>query len=349
METADHAPAQGARRAPRRRTRLVLGAIACAAMIAALVATGVQQRSNAATGYQAVLGEQQLRIMAPANPGGGWDQTARAVQTSLADVVGRTEVYNVGGAGGTIGLPQFVRNEGEPTELMVTGSIMVGAILTNGADRSLEDVDMLARLTTEYLAVVVPADSDIETMEQLGEAMAEDVGGVSIAGGSAGGVEQVLAGLIAADVGADPSEVSYVAHSGGGEALTTILSGRSTAGISGISEIAPYIADGSVRALAVSSPEPLAIPEGVPTLRDSGIDVELQNWRGIAAPLGITPEAHDALVAMLDEMRATETWQGILADRGWGDAYLTGDELEAFVDDEQATTAEVLEQIGLVG
>lgn len=340
-------PSRG-RRVPR-AVRLGAAAVAALAMIATLVVTGIEQRSTAATGYQAVLGERQLRLMAPANPGGGWDQTARAMQTALSGVVGRSEVYNVGGAGGTIGLPQFVRHAGEPNELMVTGSIMVGAILTNGSDSSLEDVDMLARLTTEYLAVVVPANSEIETMAQLGDAMVQDVGAVSIAGGSAGGVEQVLAGLIAQDVGADPSEVSYVAHSGGGEALTTILSGRATAGISGISEIAPYIADGSVRALAVSSPEPLTIPEGVPTLRESGIDVELQNWRGVAAPLGISDEAHAALVAMLDEMRATETWQQILADRGWGDAYLTGDELELFVDDEQARTAQVLEQIGLVG
>lgn len=352
METAQHESGDeqappGRGRIPR-PVRLGIGVAAALAMIAGLVVSGIEQRSSAATGYQAVLGERQLRIMAPANPGGGWDQTSRAVQTALGEVIGRSEVYNVGGAGGTIGLPQFVRHAGEPNELMVTGSIMVGAILTNGSESSLEDVDMLARLTTEYLAVVVPADSEIETMEQLGEAMAADVGAVSIAGGSAGGVEQVLAGLIAQDVGADPSAVSYVAHSGGGEALTTILSGRATAGISGISEIAPYIDDGSVRALAVSSPELLDIPEGVPTLRDSGIDVELQNWRGIAAPLGITDEEHAALVAMLDEMRATDAWQQILADRGWGDAYLTGDELERFVDDEQATTAEVLEQIGLV-
>jgi putative tricarboxylic transport membrane protein len=346
MVTEDQ-PAGQRRRVPR-SVRLVIGAIASVAMIATLVVTGLEQRSSAANAYETALGGRQLSIMAPANPGGGWDQTSRAVQASLADIIGRSEVYNVGGAGGTIGLPQFVRHSGEANELMVTGAIMVGAILTNESEASLEDVDMLARLTTEYLVIAVPASSPIETMEELGEAMAADVGSVSIAGGSAGGVEQVLAGLVAQAVGADPAQVSYVAHSGGGEALTTMLSGSSTAGISGISELAPYIADGSMRALAVSSPEELDTLPGVPSLREVGIDVELQNWRGIAAPLGLEPTEREALVAMLDEMHESETWNEILADRGWEDAYLTGPELEEFIHNDQETTEQVLRSIGLV-
>ncbi|WP_261165504.1 tripartite tricarboxylate transporter substrate binding protein [Microbacterium sp. Marseille-Q6965] len=341
-------PSDGSLRPRRSRLGLLLGAVAAVAMVAVLAVTGLQQRSTAASALENALGGEQLRIMAPAEPGGGWDQTSRAVQTALGDIVGRTEVYNVGGAGGTIGLPQFVRHEGRASELMVTGAIMVGAILTNGSDATLDDVDMLARLTTEYLVIAVPADSEIQSMEQLADMMREDVGSVSIAGGSAGGVEQILTGLLAGAVGADPREASYVAHSGGGEALTTMLSGRSTAGISGISELAPYIEDGSMRALAVSSPEPLDSMPGVPTLYDAGLDVELQNWRGIAAPRGLTDDEREALLTMLDEMHESEAWQEILADRGWEDAYLTGPELQEFLANDIETTENVLRQIGLV-
>ncbi|WP_203137070.1 Bug family tripartite tricarboxylate transporter substrate binding protein [Microbacterium sp. JZ31] len=343
LPTQDQAP-------PRRgsRWRLIVGALAAVAMIAALALTGITQRSQSASALEDALGGRQLRIMAPADPGGGWDQTSRAVQTALGDIVGRTEVYNVGGAGGTIGLPQFVRHTGEANELMVTGAIMVGAILTNGSEATLDDVDMLARLTTEYLVIAVPADSEIRTMEDLADAMAEDVGSVSIAGGSAGGVEQVLTGLVAEAVGADPREASYVAHSGGGEALTTMLSGRSTAGMSGISELLPYIEDGSMRALAVSSPERVDNLPDVPTLRESGLDIELQNWRGIAAPKGLSESEREALIAMLDEMHGSAAWQEILSDRGWEDAYLTGPELTEFLQKDQETTAQILEQIGLV-
>lgn len=331
-----------------RAARLAIGSVASIAMVTTLAVTGIQERSEGVTGYEAVLGDQQLSIMAPANPGGGWDQTARAMQTALADVVGRTEVYNVGGAGGTIGLPQFARLDGQANQLMATGSIMVGAILTNGSSTTLDDVDVLARLLTEYLVVVVPADSDIQSMDDLAEAMRADVGAVSVAGGSAGGVEQILAGLIAEDVGADPTQVSYVAHSGGGEALTTILSGRATAGVGSINEMVPYVADGTMRALAVSSPERSEQLPDVPSLMEAGVDVELQNWRAVAAPLGLTDEERDALVQLLDDMRATDPWQDTLADRGWEDAWLTGPELDAFLSEDQQTTEAVLAQLGLL-
>jgi putative tricarboxylic transport membrane protein len=319
------------------------------AVVVALVTTNLARSASPATAIQAALGGQQLRIMAPANPGGGWDQTARAMQSSLADVIGRSEVYNVGGAGGTPGLAQFVQHHGDASQLMATGAIMIGAVITNESPYSLQDVTMLARLSTEYLVLVVPADSEIETLDQFAQLMRDDVGAQSISGGSAGGVEQILAGLFAQAAGADPAEVSYVAHSGGGEALTTLLSGRSTAGISGISEIAPYIADGSVRALAVSSPGRVENLPDVATFHEQGLDVELQNWRGVAAPPGISEEDEEALVTMLTEMHDTEAWGDIVQTRGWGDEFLTGPEFDEFVAAQEETIGTVLDDIGLGG
>lgn len=343
---ADERPPTGAL-----RDRLGLGLVIAlaVAVVLALVATNLARSASPATAIQTALGGQQLRIMAPANPGGGWDQTARAAQSSLADVVGRSEVYNVGGAGGTPGLAQFVQHRGDASQLMVTGAIMIGAVITNESPYSLQDVTMLARLSTEYLVLVVPAESEVEDLDDLVGRMRDDVGGQSISGGSAGGVEQILAGLFAQAAGADPAEVSYVAHSGGGEALTTLLSGRSVAGISGISEIAPYIADGSVRALAVSSPERVENLPEVPTFHEQGLDVELQNWRGIAAPEGVSAADEEALVTMLTEMHDTEAWAEIVEARGWGDEFLTGPELDEFVAEQEETIGAVLDDIGLGG
>jgi putative tricarboxylic transport membrane protein len=293
------------------------------------------------------LDGRQLRIMAPAAPGGGWDQTSREMQKALGPLVGRSEVYNVAGAGGTIGLSQFVRLNGDPSQLMTTGLIMIGAAEANGSPYSLADTVPLARLTTDYQAVVVAADSPLADMGAVAAAMREDVGAVSISGGSAGGVEQILAGLLAKAVGADPAAVAYVAHSGGGEALTTLLSGRSTIGISGISEIRPQIEAGTVRALAVSSAERLPQLPQIPTLRECGLDVELQNWRGVVAPEGITPEQEAALETTVLEMTRTPEWRDALVRRGWGDATLAGPEFEEFVSSEQARVAQVLHEIGL--
>lgn len=294
-----------------------------------------------------VLGDRQLRIMAPASPGGGWDQTAREMQESLRELVGRTEVDNVSGAGGTIGLAQFIRFSDDPTQLMATGLIMVGAIKANGSRYSLEDTTPLVRLTTDYQVVVVRADSDLEDVDGVADAMRADLPAVSIAGGSAGGAEHILAGMIAKAAGADPSRLSYVAHSGGGEMLSTLLSGRATIAISGLSEILPQIESGAVRALAVSSPDRLDALPATPTLRESGMDVELQNWRGVVAPKGISDTEEQALEDLLVDMTRTDAWRDALRERGWGNATLAGDEFEDFVRAEQDRVSRVLDEIGL--
>jgi putative tricarboxylic transport membrane protein len=341
---APHGRDPGAGR--RRWTRWAPLAVAALAT-GALVATAPAEHAHAGSTVQDVLGDRQLRIMAPASPGGGWDQTSREMQGALRELVGRTEVYNVSGAGGTIGLSQFVRFDGDPIQLMTTGLIMIGAAKANGSPYSLADTTPLVRLTTDYQAIVVPVGSPLADTADLVTAMRADLPGVSIAGGSAGGVEQILAGLLAKAVGGNPAQVSYVAHSGGGEALTTLLSGRATIGISGLSEIQPQIESGTVRALAVSSPQRLpALPE-VPTLREAGLDVELQNWRGVVAPKGIGREQEQALENVLVDMTRTDAWRQALRRRGWGDATLAGPEFEAFVRSEQVRVSQVLDEIGL--
>jgi putative tricarboxylic transport membrane protein len=343
------APGTTEERAPRKPPGRsgVIALVAAIAATAAVVLTAPAADQGGAV--QDVLGDEQLRIMAPAAPGGGWDQTSREMQKALREMIGRTEVYNVAGAGGTIGLSQFVRHEGDPSELMTTGLIMMGAVVANGSPHSLADTIPLARLTTDYQVVVVAADSPLTDVPGLVSAMQADVAAVSISGGSAGGAEQIMAGLLAQAVGADPAKVSYVAHSGGGEALTTVLSGRSTIGIFGLSEIAPQIEAGTVRALAVSSAERLPSLPDVPSLKESGLDVVVENWRGVVAPAGITDQEEQALEDLLVRMAHTDAWRDALARRGWGDALLAGPEFEAFVQSEQDRVSKVLTQIGLGG
>jgi putative tricarboxylic transport membrane protein len=343
---ADDPGDQAAR--PRRRWHRFAPLVAAVVATIAVVATAPVDTTDAGgSALRDVIGDRQLRIMAPAAPGGGWDQTSREMQGALRELVGRTEVYNVAGAGGTIGLSQFVRRTGDPTELMTTGLIMIGAVEANDSPHSLAETTPLVRLTTDYQVVAVAADSPISDMAGVVAAMRNDIAAVSISGGSAGGAEQILAGLIAKAVGADPARMSYVAHSGGGEALTTLLSGRSTIGISGISELMPQIEAGTVRALAVSSPERLPALPDVPTLRETGVDAELQNWRGVVATADISPEQEQALEDLLVNMTRTDAWREALARRGWGDATLAGPEFEEFVRSEQERVSQVLDEIGL--
>nr|WP_237684289.1 tripartite tricarboxylate transporter substrate binding protein [Pseudaminobacter soli] len=290
------------------------------------------------------------KIMAPAAPGGGWDQTARSMQAALQDegISSNVQVTNVPGAGGTIGLAQFVNQaNGDPSQLIVGGYVMVGAILTNNSPVTLEQVTPIARLTGEYEAIVVPAASDIKDMAGLVEKLKADPGSVSWAGGSAGGTDHITAGLIAKAIGVDPTKVNYIAFSGGGEALAAILGNQVTVGISGYGEFAEQVKAGTLRLIGISSDERI---EGIdaPTFKEGGADVSIQNWRMVAAAPGITDEQKHAITAEIGKMAKSATWQKTLNDKGWADTFLAGDEFSKQLNKDIESTTVILKEIGLV-
>jgi putative tricarboxylic transport membrane protein len=289
-----------------------------------------------------------LKIMAPAAPGGGWDGTARAMQAALqGEKLANVQVQNVPGAGGIIGLAQFVnQSKGDPNSLIVGGYVMVGAIIANKAAVTLDNVTPIARLTGEYEAIVVPASSPIKSMADLVAQLKADPGKVSWGGGSAGGVDHIAAGLIAKAAGVDPKKVNYIAFSGGGEALASILGGKVTVGVSSWSEFESQVKAGKLRVLAVSSAEPLPGVDA-PTLKQAGLNVDIQNWRMVAAPPGITPEQKAALTKVVQTMAESKTWKDMCAQKGWISTYLAGPAFDAALKQEISQTTTVLKDLGL--
>ncbi|HSO06637.1 MAG TPA: tripartite tricarboxylate transporter substrate-binding protein [Pelomicrobium sp.] len=290
-----------------------------------------------------------LKILIPANPGGGWDSTGRALAAAMqsAGSVKNVQFENKGGAAGTIGLAQFVNTaKGDPNALMVGGMVMVGGIIQNKSPVDLTMVTPVARLTTEYLVVVVPGSSPIKDMKELAAKFKADPGSVSWAGGSAGGSDHILAGLIAKDLGVEPSKVNYVPFKGGGEAVAAIIGGHVTAGISGYSEFEQHIKSGRMRAVAISSP---AREPGidVPTLKEQGYNVELANWRGIFAAPGISKEQQAALIKAVEAGVKSPAWAETLKQRNWTGVWLPGDEYRAFIDNDVKRIGEILAGLNL--
>jgi putative tricarboxylic transport membrane protein len=296
------------------------------------------------------LAQQELKIIAPAGPGGGWDSAARSIQQVLTQtgLAKSVQVVNVTGAGGTVGLAQFVNQaKGDPSQLMVNGITMVGAILTNKSPVTLDQVTPIARLTGDPLVIVVPANSPIKSVKELADAVKADPAKVTWAGGSAGGADHILAALFAKAAGSDPSKVNYIAFSGGGEALAAMLGGRVTAGISGYGEFESQIKAGKLRALAISSGKRLANAD-VPTLKEQGLDVEVVNWRAIVAGPDITAEQKKSLTETVEKVVKSKEWAEILKQRGWEDFYLAGEPFTAFLKEEQVRVGDVLKSVGLV-
>ncbi len=305
----------------------------------------------AALGVSGVAGAiDNVKILIPANPGGGWDQTGRALAQAMlaAKLVKNVKLDNRGGAGGTIGIAQFVNSaKGDPEALMIGGQVMVGAIELNKSPVTLAQVTPLARITAEFDAIAVPTASKFRTLRELLQALKADPGAVAFGGGSAGGIDHILVALMARAVGADPKRINYIPYAGGGEAMAALIGGHVAAGASGVAEFAPQVKAGKLRMLAVSSARRLEDYPTIPTVREQGADVEATNWRAVFAAPGITPAQRDELLRLVFATVKSAPWQETLKRNDWAEYLMAGEEFRSFLETEQKRTAQVLKEVGL--
>ena len=291
-----------------------------------------------------------VKMMIPANPGGGWDTTGRALGKALQDAgVASSVTYDdKGGAAGAIGLAQFVNgSKGDANAMMVMGAVMLGGIITGKPPVGLDKVTPLARLTSEYNVFVLPSNSPFKTMKDVVEQLKKDPGSVKWGGGSRGSTEHIAAAMIAREVGVDPAKINYVAFRGGGEATAAILGGNVTVGGSGFSEFAEYITAGKMKPIGVTSGTRLKGID-VPTLKEQGINVEIGNWRGVYGAPGITKAQRDALIAMVEKATKSKAWAEALQKNDWTPAWLAGDPFAEFVDAEFASLRATMVKSGMV-
>jgi putative tricarboxylic transport membrane protein len=291
-----------------------------------------------------------IKMMIPANPGGGWDTTGRALGKALQDSGAAASVTfeNKGGAAGAIGLAQFYNaSRGDGNALMVMGAVMLGGIITGKPPVSVTQITPIARLTTEYNVFVLPANSPFKTMAEVVEQMKKDPGSIKWGGGSRGSTEHIAAAMIAREAGVDPSKINYVPFRGGGEATAAILGGNVTVGGSGYSEFQQYIESGRMKAVAVTSDARLK-GIAIPTLKEQGINVVIGNWRGVYGAAGINDAQRKTLTEMIVKATKSKAWAEALEKNNWTAALLTGKEFEDFVDRDFASLRATMVKAGMV-
>ena len=311
-----------------------------AALAAAGALPAALQSAHAAT---------NLKMMIPANPGGGWDTTGRALGKAFQEAgVGSVTFENKGGAAGAIGLAQFVNSaKGDGNALMVMGAVMLGGIITGKPPVSITQATPLARLTTEYNVFVVPAESPFKSMKDVVDALKKDPGSVKWGGGSRGATEHIAAAMLAREVGIDAAKINYVPFRGGGEAVAAILGNNVSVGGSGYSEFQQYIDSGKMRAIAVTSATRLK-GINVPTMKEQGFNVEIGNWRGVYGGPGISAEQRKALTDLIVKATKTRAWAEALEKNGWTPALMVGKEFEDFVDRDFASLRATMVKAGMV-
>jgi putative tricarboxylic transport membrane protein len=323
--------------------RMVTGLVI--AVIAALLvsACGVTRGEEAS-------GLHRLRMMVPNSPGGGYDLTARTAVKIMEDddITGRVEVFNVIGAGGTVAMARLMNEKGNGDLMMMMGLGVVGATYTNGSKARASDATALAKMVEEQEGILVPGDSPFKTVQDFVAAWKADPASVTIGGGSSpGGPDHLFPMETAKAAGVDPAEVNFVSYDGGGDLLTALLGKKITVGTSGLGEFVDQIESGQLRVLAVSGSERVEDVDA-PTLTEAGINLTFTNWRGILAPPGISDDAKQAMVNVLEELHGTQQWKEALVKNGWTDAFQTGAEFEQFLKDQDNRVSSTLTDLGLL-
>ena len=279
----------------------------------------------------------QLRIVIPANTGGGWDQTGRALGAALTSsgMVDKVIYENIGGKGGTLGLAEYLkRYDNDPDSLLIGGMVMVGALALNKTSDQLKKVQPLAKLTSDYLVVAVPADSPIHNPQALIKAMREDLSALAIAGGSAGGVDHMYAGMLARMAKAKPEELQYKPFPGGNDLVNALLQKQVQVGISGYSEFRDELRAGKLRALGISSRRTLF---GIASMRDQGVDAEMSNWRAVFTGKNLPAERIQQMIAAIEFASNHESWKQSLSSNHWNASWQTGKPLQDFMEIETST------------
>jgi putative tricarboxylic transport membrane protein len=331
--------------------RIALGAVLAGALaVSGCGATKDQANGDSSASAASAAPATGLQYMVPNSPGGGYDTTARAAAQVMEKegITGTVQVFNLPGAGGTVGLQRVVNEEGNGKLAMQMGLGVVGAAYTQNTDASLADTTPIAKLIEEAGAIVVPKDSPYQDINQLVAAWKADPKALAVGGGSSpGGPDHLLPMQLAQAVGIDPKTVSFVSYDGGGELLPALLGSKIAFGASGFGEFLDQVEAGDVRVLAVTSAERVDALKDVPTLKESGIDLEFTNWRGVVAPPGISEEDKAVWIDAFTAMHASEAWKAELEKRGWVDAFSTGDEFGTFLTEQDTEVAELLKSLGL--
>jgi len=291
-----------------------------------------------------------VKFMAPGSVGGGYDQTARVLGKALieAGAAKGATFENKGGAGGTLGLAQFANStKGDPNALLVVGAIMVAGIEQNKPQITLKDVTPIARLFTEYNVIAVRKESEFKTLDDLIKAFKAKPTSITFGGGSKGSIDHIGIAELAGKLDVPVSKVNYVAFGGGGEVVAQALGGQLKVITGGYAELGQYIKNGQFRVLAIGAPE--RVPGiDAPTLKESGYDVIIGNWRGVYGAAGLSAEQRKEVIDAVVAASNSKVWQDNIQTNAWTPSVLTGDDFGKFVDEEHVRLRAMLVKVGLL-
>lgn len=301
--------------------------------------------------------ERNVEIIAGADPGGGFDRTARAIKSALEEkgsIDTNISVQNRPGAGGSVGWTYMNTHESDGHYLSLSSPSLPSGNLTGNSDLSYKDMTPISMMLEEYIAFAVRADSPIETGSDFIRRVEDDPESVTVGiATTLGNHNHVATALPLREAGVSAEGLRSVrtpVFDSGGKALNALLSGAIDVLPAPTSNVVEQMRAGKVRIIAVSSPERLGgAMQDVPTWEEQGIEgATFNNWLGVVGPKGLGDSEIQYWQDKMSDVTKTHAWQKAAEENYWETNYMDSQKTTQFMKNQREELESILTDLGLV-
>ncbi|MDQ0926613.1 putative tricarboxylic transport membrane protein [Bacillus atrophaeus] len=277
-----------------------------------------------------------IEIVVPAEPSGGWDLTARAIQSVLKqkDIV-RNSVHIVykPGSGGDKGW-NYVNTQDKPT-ISMTSSLILSNYILGQSKLKPDDFTPLAILAKEWQTVALPKGSAIQNGKQLLRHIKQYPGEVKIGFAPGLGNDDQLSFVRAAEMyGIDPFDIQFYQYDSSEELIQGLIRHEIEAASMTASEAKKYYKTGEITLAAVTSEKRLSGFGSVPTWKEQGIPFVFSHWRGIMGPKNMSDEEVLYWDQALKKVTSSAEWKRKIKEQDWESFYLNSRETKRFLEEQ---------------
>jgi putative tricarboxylic transport membrane protein len=317
-----------------------------------LVVAGFALASGMAFSQDTWKPERNIEIVVGSSAGTGTDRTARLIQKIWQDQKAlpvTATVVNKPGGGGAVSWAYLSPKAGDGHSLLVTSYNLVTNHITGRSSLTHTDFTLISLLISEYIGFAVRPDSPYQSLAELVKALRENPDAVSFGiSSSAGGANHIAVGLLAKAAGVDVKKLKVVVFNGGGESLAATLGGHVTVWVNSAASIAKPYAAGTVRPLAISSPQRLpGALANLPTTREAGFPTVADNWRLVIAPKGLSPAQVSYWDATFKALTRSKAWNEDLAAAQMTNSYRDSADTTRYIAQQYGEIKGMLTELGL--
>ena len=255
-----------------------------------------------------------VRIIVPFAAGATPDLVARLVADALHQKLGQTFIVeNRPGASGNIGTDAVAKAEpdGSTIGVSIGGPLAINTLLFSKLPYDPnKDLALITMLVTQPSVLAINSALGVSNVPQLVDLIRRNPGNYNFGSIGTGSLSHLAMEAIAIKSG---TQLVHVPYTSSPQTMTALIRNEVQMACLPAISVVPQVTTGAVKILAVSTAERSALLPNVPTLKESGIDVEADAWMGLIGPAGLSPAIVERINQLVRDAITSPAIRGKLA------------------------------------